>query len=51
MAPLARKHVEPMMAQMGAAFEHFNEMHPRSALKLKSPGEFRQLRAAQHQRF
>lgn len=36
-----------VMAQMGAAFEHFNEMHPHSALKMKSPREFRQHRAAQ----
>ena len=30
------------MAQMAAAFEHFNEVHPHSALKMKSPREFRQ---------
>lgn len=33
-----------VMAQMDAAFEHFNEMHPHSAFKMKSPGEFRQRR-------
>ncbi|RRH78660.1 IS3 family transposase, partial [Variovorax beijingensis] len=38
-----------VMAQMAAAFEHFNEVHPHSALKMKSPREFRQHRAA-HQR-
>lgn len=27
-----------VMAQMGAAFEHFNEVHPHSALKMRSPG-------------
>jgi transposase InsO family protein len=35
------------MVQMGAGFEHFNEMHPHSALKMKSPREFMQHRAAQ----
>jgi putative transposase len=37
-----------VMAQMAPAFEHFNEIHPHSALKMKSPREFRQHRAAQH---
>jgi transposase InsO family protein len=36
-----------VMAQMAVAFEHFNEVHPHSALKMKSPREFRQHRAAQ----
>ncbi len=36
-----------VMEQMAAAFEHFNEVHPHSALKMKSPREFRQHRAAQ----
>lgn len=36
-----------VMAQMATAFEHFNEVHPHSALKMKSPREFRQHRAAQ----
>jgi putative transposase len=36
-----------VMAQMAMAFEHFNELHPHSALKMKSPREFRQHRAAQ----
>ena len=36
-----------VMAQMAAAFEHFNEVHPHSALKMRSPREFRQHRAAQ----
>ncbi len=36
-----------VMAQMAAGFEHFNEVHPHSALKMKSPREFRQHRAAQ----
>jgi putative transposase len=34
-------------AQIGAAFEHFNEVHPHVALKMRSPREFRQHRAAQ----
>ncbi len=36
-----------VMAQMEAAFEHFNALHPHSSLKMKSPREFRQHRAAQ----
>lgn len=36
-----------VMAQMAVAFEHFNEVHPHSALKMRSPREFRQHRAAQ----
>ena len=36
-----------VMTQMEAAFEHFNEVHPHSSLKMKSPREFRQHRAAQ----
>jgi putative transposase len=43
-----------VLAQLPAAFEHFNEVHPHSSLKMKSPREFRrqrveQLRRAQHQ--
>ena len=29
-----------VMAQLPAAFEHFNEVHPHSTLKMKSPREF-----------
>jgi transposase InsO family protein len=36
-----------VMAQLPAAFEHFNEVHPHSSLKMKSPREFRRQRAAQ----
>jgi putative transposase len=36
-----------VMAQLPAAFEHFNEVHPHSSLKMRSPREFRRLRAAQ----
>jgi transposase InsO family protein len=35
-----------VIAQLPAAFEHFNEVHPHSALKMKSPREFRQHRTA-----
>ena len=35
-----------VMRQLPAAFEHFNEVHPHSALKMRSPREFRQLSAA-----
>lgn len=31
-----------VLAQLPAAFEHFNEVHPHSSLKMKSPREFRQ---------
>lgn len=35
-----------VMAQLPAAYEHFNEVHPHSALKMKSPREFRRQQAA-----
>jgi len=35
-----------VMRQLPAAFEHFNEVHPHSSLKMKSPHEFRQDQAA-----
>lgn len=35
-----------VLAQLPAAFEHFNEVHPHSSLKMLSPREFRQQRAA-----
>lgn len=35
-----------VMAQLPAAFEHFNEVHPHSSLKMRSPREFRRQRAA-----
>lgn len=31
-----------VLARLPAAFEHFNEVHPHSSLKMKSPREFRQ---------
>lgn len=33
--------------QLPAAFEHFNEVHPHSSLKMRSPREFRRHQAAQ----
>ena len=35
-----------VMAQLPAAFEHFNEVHPHSSLKMCSPREFRRHQAA-----
>ena len=36
-----------VLAQLPAAFEHFNEVHPHSGLKMKSPREFRRHRVEQ----
>ena len=33
------------LAQLPAAFEHFNEVHQHSALKMRSPREFRRQQA------
>ena len=33
-----------VLAQLPAAFEHFNEVHPHSSLKMKSPREFKRQR-------
>lgn len=40
---------QTVLAQLPAAFEHFNDVHPHSSLKMRSPREFRQhqQRAAQ----
>lgn len=35
-----------VLAQLPAAFEHFNEVHPHSSLKMCSPREFRRQQAA-----
>jgi transposase InsO family protein len=32
-----------VLAQLPAAFEHFNEVHPHSGLRMRSPREFRRL--------
>ena len=39
-----------VLAQLPAAFEHFNEAHPHSSLKMKSPREFRRQRVEQSRR-
>ena len=39
-----------VLAQLPAAFQHFNEVHPHSSLKMKSPREFRRQRAEQIRR-
>jgi putative transposase len=36
-----------VLTQLPAAFEHFNEVHPHSSLKMKSPREFRRQRVEQ----
>lgn len=36
-----------VLAQLQAAFEHFNEVHPHSSLQMKSPRQFRRQQAAQ----
>jgi len=36
-----------VLAQLAAAFEHFNEVHPHSSLKMRSPREFRRHRVEQ----
>jgi len=35
-----------VLEQLPAAFEHFNELHPHSSLKMRSPREFRRQQAA-----
>ena len=40
-----------VLAQLPEAFEHFNEVHPHSSLKMKSPREFRRYRARQQEQF
>jgi transposase InsO family protein len=39
-----------VLAQLAAAFEHFNEVHPHSSLKMRSPRQFRRQRAEQMRR-
>jgi transposase InsO family protein len=39
-----------VLAQLPTAFEHFNEVHPHSSLKMRSPREFRRHLAAQARR-
>lgn len=35
-----------VLAQLQAAFQYFNEVHPHSSLKVRSPREFRRQQAA-----
>ena len=46
-ARLDLRDVKTVLAQLSAAFEHFNEVHPHSSLKMRSPREFRRQRAEQ----
>ena len=39
--------VKTVLAQLSSAFEHFNEVHPHSSLKMRSPREFRRQRVEQ----
>ena len=39
-----------VLDQLAAAFEHFNEVHPHSSLKMRSPREFRRHRVEQMRR-
>jgi putative transposase len=39
-----------VFAQLPVAVEHFNEVHPDSSLKMRSPREFRRHQAAQAHR-
>jgi transposase InsO family protein len=41
---------QTVLAQLSTAFEHFNEVHPHSSLKMKSPREFRRQRVEQLRR-
>jgi len=45
-----RSDAHTVLAQLAAAFEHFNEVHPHSSLKMRSPREFRRQRAEQMRR-
>lgn len=37
-----RRDANTVLAQLSAAFEHFNEVHPHSSLNMRSPRQFRQ---------
>ncbi|ABX35180.1 integrase, catalytic region [Delftia acidovorans SPH-1] len=43
---VARLDLKTVLAQLPAAFEQFNEVHPHSSLKMRSPREFRRQQAA-----
>jgi putative transposase len=37
-----------VLAQLAAAFEHFNQVHPHSSLKMLSPHEYREQQKQNH---
>ena len=45
-ARIERRDARTVLEQLPLAFEHFNEVHPHSSLKLRSPREFRLQQAA-----
>ncbi len=45
-ARMDRSDAQTVLAQLLAAFEHFNEVHSHSSLKMRSPQEFRRKQAA-----
>ena len=45
-----RRDARAVLAQLPAAFEHFNEVHPHSSLQMKSPRQFRQHQIELHRR-
>ena len=46
-ARMDRRDAQTVLAQLPAAFEHFNEAHPLSSLKMRSAREFRRQEADQ----
>lgn len=49
-SPMDLSDARTVLAQLPAAFEHFNEIHPHASLKIKSPREFRRQRVEQSRR-
>lgn len=45
-AQMDRSDAATVLAQLPAAFEHFNEVHPHSSWKKRSPSEFRRHQTA-----
>lgn len=45
-ARMDRRDAQTVQAQLQAAFEHFNEVHPHSSLKMRSHSEFRRQQTA-----
>ncbi|AVT20416.1 hypothetical protein C7Y68_10725 [Paracidovorax avenae] len=50
MASMDLRNAMTVLAQLPAVFEHFNEVHPHSSLKMCSPQEFRRQQAARLRR-